>query len=201
MSTEPSPRTESPNWLNRWGWVLVIALPIIGAGSGIAYYGQTTDWYFLLPGLPPVERFRAEPESMHPLADALDLPRPPDVSAWPYPEIHPVYEAYGRLRRDPTDADAAGTLGLILEACGDVESGIRAYRRALEIEPGAARWAGHLARAMEDTGRPEEAATVRERWEGNTLPVERGLREELETYRSPGVAEKPMTSQSDAPDE
>jgi cytochrome c-type biogenesis protein CcmH len=53
-----------------------------------------------------------------------------------------------RLRQDPDNDEGWFTLGLMLRESGDMEGAGRAFRRAAELRPGNADYAGYLAEAL-----------------------------------------------------
>ena len=127
--------TSQPSILRRYGWIGVIGLPIVGSLIGVGLYGMATDWYFLLPGLPPPMRFLEDPSRMNALAEAVGVPVPPDLTDVDEETALSFHEQYGRLRQDRRNMTAVKALGRLFESLGDSTSAQACYRRAAEHAP------------------------------------------------------------------
>jgi hypothetical protein len=110
--------------------MLLILAPIVGSAAGIYAYGVATDWYFLLPGLPSHERFGQDSALAFPLADRIEVPRPPDFKGASAEEIRAFYEAYHQLRRNPRDPRIVEQLAQTFDRYGHSEKAAAAYKRA-----------------------------------------------------------------------
>lgn len=119
--------------LRRYGWLGVIAIPVVGGILGVWIYGRTTDWYVMRPGVPTLERFLENPEVLRPLAKALDVPPPPDPAELEHHQVALFLEYYGLLRRHPRDTATLVALGHLFEEVGHPERAAACFRRAGEL--------------------------------------------------------------------
>lgn len=82
---------------------------------------------------------------------------PPSLESFA-PEVQKqLREAYDRLGANPEDAAAAGEVGILLHAYGEIESAILYYEKARSLQQTEFRWAYYLGVAQTEVGRHEEA--------------------------------------------
>jgi predicted Zn-dependent protease len=125
---------------------------------GVQSYRETPDWDAIGEDL---KRLRAE----HPRdADLMVL----EARYW---LRVPDYEKAGALaeqalKEDERNAEAWFVLGLRREQAGDAQKAIEHYRKALEAAPESPQYRNSLARALLETGKPDDALaefkTIRE---------------------------------------
>lgn len=132
-SMEPAQRPR------RYGWILLLLAPVVGSIVGIGWYGQSTNWYFLLPGVPSIERLGKNPALLRPLAEAVGVPVPTDLSTASPQELTAWYEVYSGLRQMPTDAILVDRLASLFDGRGDTARAAACRRRVAELRAAAKR--------------------------------------------------------------
>jgi hypothetical protein len=131
-ASRPRPR---PPLLRRFGWLMLPFSVVLAAAVAVWVYGGATGWFFLMPGVPPVEKMQENPERLDPLASALGVPGLPAGIELDEPTASMFFTVYSRLRRSPLDAAGMAELGDLFGRLGFPEEAAACYRRALEIEP------------------------------------------------------------------
>src|SRR6266481_450187 len=93
---------------------------------------------------------------------AQSLPPIPDLSNLNWESIspsvrEPLRHAYEKVRSHPDDGEAAGQLGMALQALEQFGTAATCYDRALRLEPRAFRWTYYSAVAKAAQGEQAEA--------------------------------------------
>jgi hypothetical protein len=138
--TQPHPLGPSiargrPPLLRRFGWLVVPLTPILGAAFAVWGYGAATEWFFLLPGVPSVEKMMEEPGRVGPLAAVIGVPGLPADVKLDERTASQFFNLYSRLRRTPRDTGAVAELGDLFHQLGFTQEADACYRRALQLDP------------------------------------------------------------------
>ena len=135
MTIENPSKQHTPRrpFFRRYGWLTIITAPIVGAAIGLWWYGQAVEWYFLLPGVPSIERLRDDPGLLAPLSERLGVPTPTSLRNADTEIVTRFYEAYVNLRTHPTDPAAVERLCETFEASGDSDNAAACRQRAGQL--------------------------------------------------------------------
>jgi tetratricopeptide (TPR) repeat protein len=83
---------------------------------------------------------------------------------------HQLQQAYAAAQAHPTDPEASGTLGMILDAYEQYDAAVICYRRAQHLDSRSFRWLFYLGWVQAAQGRHEQAAITL----GNALRIQPG---------------------------